>query len=182
MDTEKIKSGRCSFIVPDGYEFDEEFSQPSSDVPECEHCNEDGKTPVCITLTCLPIDEIESAKDPEEVNLDAFSPTISLLTLPAKFNKNPMDYMRQADEALHESIENYEVDFCEKDKISGNKAARSQSFFITNFAIYRLGLAWLVDEELVVLSMMTTENGVEKGWNVLKSFAESMELISNNAS
>jgi hypothetical protein len=44
------------------------------------------------------------------------------------------------------------------------------------FRIYRLNCAWFAEKELVVSTLMVTEPGVERGWNDLRRFVESVRL------
>jgi len=70
----------------------------------------------------------------------------------------------------------FQMDYCKSDVIGEFPAACCQYSFLTNFRIYRLNFAWIINEMLVTSTMTVTEFGVEKGWVDLRSFVPSVRF------
>lgn len=177
MTSKRIQIGRCSFIPPEGFVVQKEASLTSPHPSGYMTCA-DGTTPICITLTSTKVypDVPDFSNCPEDMNPVAYPVSITLTTFMAHGNAHPMDHLRKTDQVLQGHFKNFKIGFYKKYMVGKYQAARSQCSFVTNFRIFRLNFAWLAEKELVVSSMMVTESGVEKGWNNLRRFVESVRL------
>lgn len=92
------------------------------------------------------------------------------------FTVSALDYLRNTGEVLKKHFKNFQIDFCEEDKIGDFPAARAQCSYVTNFRIFQLHFAWLANAVLVTATMTVTESGVEKGWANLRRFVESVTI------
>ena len=174
MGTERRQLGRCSFVVPGGFQVQEDASPVSDHPPESMADIEGAKPPVCVNLSAVPDPDREG--DPEELDPAAFPASVSLTTLPAEYNPDPFEYLAKADEELSKCTDHYRVDFRNPGDIGGRQTAVGQSSFETNLRIYRLCVAWIADSDLVTVTMVISEPGVEEGWRALKDFAGSVRL------
>ena len=177
MTSKRIQVGRCSFIPPEGFVVQTEASITSPHPSGYMTCT-DGTTPICITLTSTKVypDVPDFSNCPEDMNPVAYPVSITLTTFLAHGNACPMDHLRKTDQVLQGHFKNFKIGFYKKYMVGKYQAVRSQCSFVTNFRIFRLNFAWLAEKELVVSSMMVTESGVEKGWNDLRRFVESVHL------
>lgn len=180
MEANRMEYGRCSFILPNHYEVDEQASPILDEIPESMLCLDDPREPVTLTISrILEHEEPEEYNEfSEELDMEAFPLSISVTTLTSQFNDDPLEYLQKADAALEESLEGYDVQFCKNDRVGDYPAASGQSSFVSNFLIYRLSIAWLYDAELIVAAILTPENFIEKSWTDLRGFAESLKFIS----
>jgi hypothetical protein len=55
-------------------------------------------------------------------------------------------------------------------------AAYSQGEIQTNFSIFRLSLAWIIENDLVTAEMTSIESNIEQSWITLNNFANSVQL------
>ncbi len=177
MTSKRIHVDRCSFIPPEGFVVQKEGSLTSPHPSGYMICT-DGTTPICITLTSTKVypDVPYFSNCPEDMNPVAYPVSITLTTFMAHSNARPMDHLCKTDQVLQRHFKNYKIDFYKKYMTGKYQAARSQCSFVTNFRIFRLNFAWLAEKELVVSTMMVTETGVQKGWNDLRKFVESVSL------
>lgn len=177
MTSKRIQVGRCSFIPPEGFVVQKEASITSPHPSGYMTCT-DGTTPVCITLTSTKVypDVPDFSNCPEDMNPVAYPVSITLTTFMAHGNAYPMDHLRKTDQVLQGHFKNFKISFYKKYMVGKYQAALSQCSFVTNFRIYRLNCAWFAEKELFVSTMMVTEPGVERGWNDLRRFVESVRL------
>ena len=177
MTSKQIQVGRCSFIPPEGFVVQKESSLTSPHPSGYMTCA-DGTIPICITHTSTKIypDVPDFSNCPEEMNPVAYPVSITLTTFMAHGNAHPMDHLRKTDQVLQGHFKNFKIGFYKKYMVGKYQAALSQCSFVTNFRIYRLNCAWFAEKELLVSTMMVTESGVEKGWNDLRRFVESVHL------
>ena len=180
MEANRMEYGRCSFNLPEGYEVDEQASPILGAIPEDMLCLDNPREPVTLTISRVQEDEEpeEFNEYSEELDLGKFPLNISVTTLTSQFNDDPLEYLQKADEALEESLEGYDVQFCKNDRVGDYPAASGQSSFVSNFLIYRLSIAWLYDAELVVAAILTPKNFLEKSWTDLRGFVESLKFTS----
>jgi len=144
-------------------------SLTASTTGPCEAMQEldNPKDPVCITITDTSVQAPDS---------EAFPLNIVLVTLVNITDMKPLEYLNAKLEELQKHLDEFEIDFCKKDKVHCNPAACSQNSFMSNFKIYQIEILWALDQELVSVSMMVTESKLEKGWGDLRSFVESVKL------
>ena len=176
MDTRQVKYGGCSFVPPEGFVIQEEASYFSSDASTGAELVDRRKSPLCITLagTAVYPDVPDFSESPADMNPDAYPVTLTLNTFVAHFTASALDYLRNAGEELKKHFTDFQIDFCQEDTVGGFPAARSQFSYLTNFRIFQLQFAWLVNAMLVTTTMTVTESGVQKGWDDLRKFVESV--------
>jgi hypothetical protein len=116
------------------------------------------------------------SESPKDMNPDAYPVTLTLNTFVAHFTVSALDYLHSAGEELAKHFTGFQTDFCQEDRVSEFLAACSQCSYVTNFRIYQLQFAWLVNSMLVTAAMTVTESGVERGWVDLRSFVESVTI------
>ncbi len=177
MTSKRIQVGRCSFIPPEGFVVQKEASITSPHPSGYMTCT-DGTTPICITLTSTKVypDVPDFSNCPEDMNPVAYPVSITLTTFMAHGNTCPVDHLRKTDQVLQGHFKNFKISFYKKYMVGKYQAALSQCSFVTNFRIFRLNFTWLAEKELLVSTMMVTEQGVERGWNDLRRFVESVRL------
>lgn len=178
MGKDSIQHGRCSFIPPDDFEIVPEASPIITEIPESMRSVKGAQPPVSLTLKRQgeTVQEEDESDFSGKLDLNAFSPSITLLTLPAQFNQDPLVYLQQADQELLKSLDKYHTDFCARAMVDSYHGAYDQSSFETNFTLFRLTISWLMGYELLVATLMITEEGVQQGWLDLKEFASSVVL------
>ena len=174
----RIRFGGCSFIPPEGFIVQEEASLADPSASTCEDCFNETKLSVSVTLisTAVHPEVPDYSESPEDMNPDAYPPTLTLTTFPECCNVSPRDHLRNTGEVLKDHLEGFKTNYCKNDVVGGFPAARSQYSFQTNFRILRLNLAWIIHGMLVTSTMTLTESGREKGWRDLRKFAESVRF------
>ena len=178
MGARRVQYGGCSFVPPDGFVIEEEASFGRSNASVSEEFVPRRKSPFSVTLTSTAVhpDVVDFSESPEDMNPDAYPATLTLNTFVAHFTASALDYLHNAGEVLKKHFKNFQTDFCKEDEVGGLPAAQAQCSYETNFRIFQLHLAWLVNAVLVVATMTVTESGVEKGWADLRGFAESVTI------
>lgn len=178
MIPQRIQYGRCSFVLPDGFIVQEGASHVNPHSPGSMHCVDGAKVPVCITLTSTAVHPGEPVFSlrPEDMNPDAYPVSITLTSLMAPNDACPLDHLRKGADVLRGYYKGFKVGYCKKSRVGEYPAARAQCSFVTNFKIFQLIIAWLVDKELVTCTMMVSESGVEKGWKELQRLVDSVSL------
>ena len=178
MNQHRIRYGRCSFVLPDGFIVQERASRVNAQPSGSLYCIDGAKAPVCITLTSTnlhpraPVFSLLS----EDMNPDAYPASITLTSRMAPTDACPFDHLRKTADVFQSHYKGFEVGFCQRSRVGEYPAARAQYSFITNFKIFQLLIVWLVDRELVTCAMMVSESGVEKGWKELEGFVDSIRL------
>ncbi len=174
------KPSRCTYITPNDFELDSDSSNIGEEIPESMQGTKGAQPPVSLVFNCTiappDLDSSGGLDYSGELNLDAFSPTISLLTLPAQFNPDPLVYLEQANLELEKSMDTYKSDFCKKAMVGNYIAAYSQGVIHSNFDIYRLAFAWIVENDLVTVEMTSIEKNIEDSWKKLNDFTNSTQL------
>jgi hypothetical protein len=172
-----IQYGRCSFVLPDGFIVQERASyiQAHPYGPVDLHGK---KMPICITLTSTAVhpDVPVFSLLPEDMNTEAYPVNITLTSRMATSGAHPLHHLRKTVDVFRECYKGFEVGFCKKTRVGDYRAAHAQCSFLTNFTIFQLIIVWLVDKELVTCTMMVPESGVEKGWNTVRMFVDSVRL------
>lgn len=168
MTTQRIQFGRCSFVPPKDYDFQE----AASTTGPCEAMQEleNPKDPVCVTLTDTSIHE------PSD---ETFPLNMVLVTLVNITDMKPLDYLNTKLEELKKHMDEFQIDFCKKDKVQGHPGACSQNSFMSNFKIYQIEIIWALDQELVTASMMVTPPKLQKAWGDLRAFVNTVQLEEN---
>ena len=178
MHSRQIQCGRCSFVLPEGFIVQERASYVNEHPSGSMHGIHGAKVPICITLTSTAVHPgapVFSLR-PEDMNPDAYPVNITLTTLMAPSDVQPLDHLRKTADVLRRYYKGFEVSFCKRSRVGEYPAARAQCSFVTNFKIFQLSIVWLVDKELVTCTMMVPESGVEKGWKDLRKFVDSIRL------
>jgi hypothetical protein len=171
----QLRHNRYTFIEPDGFKLD----------PDSSNLTPDESEPIQGILPSLSLSFVTSdqskAADPDrsatELDLSAFAPTLSFLTLPARFNPDPLVYLQQGNFELEKSIEDFRAEYCRKAMIGNSIAAYSQGMLQTNFTIYRLILAWVNTHDLLTAEITSLQENVEQSWITLHAFANAVALI-----
>ncbi len=178
MITQRIQYGRCSFVLPDGFIVQERASYVHEHPSGSLHGIQGAKVPICITLTSAAVHPGVPVFSllPEDMNPDAYPVNITLTSIMAPWNAQPLNHLRTTADVLRKYYKGFEVGFCKRSRVGEYPAARAQCSFITNFKIFQLFIVWLVDVELVTCTMMVPESGVEKGWKAVQGFVDSVRL------
>ena len=178
MTIPRIKYGRCSFIPPEGFAIQAEASLSTSGPSQCSHCIGEDNTPVSITLTRVPTDlEIpDFSEDPKDMDPNAYPSSITLMTHMAFHLGDPEHHLQETCRVLRSYLKEFTLHFCEKVHVGDNPAARSQYSFQSNFRIYSLNMAWIVGGESLTSTLTVTRAGVERGWDSLRGFSESVRI------
>jgi len=176
MLSRKTLNRRGSFELPEGFGVCREASLSGSSYSGCGHYPADTKEPVSITLiSTATCPEVTNYSDhPENINSDAFSVKITLITQIAFNNFSPLDYLHNMSQTLSVFLNNFTAHFFGKEKSGNYPAARAEYSFQSNFRIFLLNFVWLVADELFISTMTITDSGVEKGGNTLQKFVESI--------
>ena len=163
----RVRHAGWSFVIPDGFRLVETGEQPGAGAVGGVHLEH---TPVDATVP-------NYSETPEDLRLAMYPVTIALTPLFGQGGA-PLAYLRNAEQVLARHFERFAVDFCESVELDGCEvAARSQARFSTVFPIYRLSYAWLVQRGLVLCTLTVTEPGLERGWERLRSFVSSAQLL-----
>ena len=178
MSSRRVQYGYCFFVPPEGFVIQNEASSGGSDSSTSAKLLDGKKSPLCITLSSTAVhpevpDFSESAAD---MNPDVYPVSLTLNTFVAHFAVSALDYLRRASEEFQKHFAGFQIDFCDADTVGEFPAARAQVSYVSNFRIYQLHLAWLVNAMLVTATMTVTESGVEKGWADLRGFVESVTI------
>jgi hypothetical protein len=178
MSSQRVQYGYCSFVSPEGFTIQKEASFGGSDSANGAKLLDGRKSPLCITLTSTAVhpEVPDFSESPEDMNPDAYTVTLTLNTFVAHFAASALHYLRNAGEELKKHFTDFQTDFCQEDTVGEFSAARSQFSYLTNFRIFQLQFAWLVNSMLVTATMTVTESGVEKGWTALRRFVESVRF------
>jgi hypothetical protein len=178
MGGRRIEYGGCSFIPPEGFIIQEEASYVSSDTSTGAELFGRRKSPLCITLTSTAVhpEVVDFSESPDDMNPDAYPVTLTLNTFVAYFTVSALDYLRRASEELEKHFADFRTDFCKDDTVGEFPAARAQFSHVSNFRIYQLHFAWLVNAMLVTATMTVTESGSARGWTDLRNFVESVTI------
>lgn len=178
MHAHRIRYGRCSFIPPERFILQEEASIIHSEDGCCKDSTRQVKPAFSITLikTVAHTGVPDYSQTPEDMNPDAYPPTLTLTSLPGQGNASPLNYLRNTGEVLKSHFKGFNVDSCRNDVIGNFPAARSQESFLTNFRIFRLTFAWMINGMMLTSTMTVTQSVVEKVWADLRLFAESVRL------
>ena len=178
MSSQRVQYGYCSFVPPEGFVIQNEASFGGSDSANGAELLDGRKSPLCITLSSTAVhpDVPDFSESPEDMNPDAYPVTLTLNTFVSHFAASALDYLRNAGEELRKHFTDFRTDFCQEDTVGEFPAARSQSSYLTNFRIFQLQFAWLVDALLITTTITVTESGVEKGWADLRNFVESVAI------
>jgi len=122
--------------------------------------------------------------DPDEIiqyghtrlDLKQFPESLTVLTMAEDVNPMPLKYLAIIDKQLKKSMPRYHNDFCRFEN-KNSKRAISQSFFQTNFKIFRLTYCWTYKKNLILITLTVAEGECENGWRLLKEFAHSFKLL-----
>ena len=174
----RIQYGRCSFVLPEGFEIQEKASFTGANSSTCGHCTEKGDMPVSLTLnrTAAHPGLPNESEHPEQINPDAYPVSITLITRKAFYNAGVLDYLNEASRVLQKNLKDFEIHYCTEDNVGDYPAARAQCSFQSNFRLFLLSLAWLIDGEIATSTMRVPHSGVKKGWDNLRGFVESVRL------
>jgi hypothetical protein len=175
MSSRRVQYGYCSFVPPEGFVIQNEASFGGSDSSNGAKLLDGKKSPLCITLTSTAVhsEVVDFSESPADMNPDAYPVSLTLNTFVAHFTVSALDYLRRASEELKKHFAGFRIDFCEDDTVGEFPAARAQFSYLSNFRIFQLHFAWLVNAMLVTATMTVTESGMAKGWRDLREFVES---------
>jgi hypothetical protein len=173
-----VQYGYCSFVPPEGFVIQNEASFGGSDSSSAVKWLDGRKSPLCITLTSTVVhpEVVDFSESPDDMNPDAYPVTLTLNTFVAHFTVSALDYLRRASEELERHFADFRTDFCKDDTVGEFPAARAQFSHVSNFRIYQLHFAWLVNAMLVTATMTVTESGSARGWTDLRNFVESVTI------
>jgi hypothetical protein len=176
MNGHRIHYGGCSFVPPEGLVLQQEASLEQPPSYDGLPCQNSVKTPVSITLISSTVhpDLPDISESPEDMNPDAYPTMLTLTTPGVSSGTSPLSFLHDTGEVLKNHLAGFRMDFCKNDMVGKFPAARAQFSFSTNFRIFRLDFAWLVDEMMATSTMTLTESGVENGWTHLRRFVESV--------
>ena len=164
--TEPTHHGGWTFVVPEGFHLVDAGAEPGAATTQgvhLEHVPSDPSVP----------DYSESSED---LRLSMYPVSIVLTPLFGQGGA-PLSYLRNAEQVLARHFDGFAIDFSEAAPFDGRpQAARSQARFSTNFALYRLSYAWLVEPGLVVCTLTVTEPGVKEGWRRLCELVQTVNL------
>lgn len=178
MSNKHIQHGRCLFSAPSGFKIIEDASPIVTEIPEGMKSVKGAQPPVSLSLRRRPDITDGNLEDySETITPDVFPPSITLLTLPAQYNPDPLIYLQQAATELQKAADTYHLDFCEKTMVGPCIAAYSQSSIELQMKIYKLTFAWIMGPELVTAEMLSLEKNIQQGWIDIKAFADSVELL-----
>jgi len=172
------KYGRCSFVLPEGFLVQEKASQEAGH-PSCSLSGIDEmKAPLCVTLTSTAVhpDAPVFSVFAEDMAPEAYPEHITITSRIVPDNTCPLQCLREAADVLRKYYTGFRVDFCEKSRVGVYQAAIEQCSFVTNFTIFQLHIAWVVDKELLTGTMMVSKPGLERGWKKLRQFVDSIRL------
>jgi len=175
MSSRRVQYGYCSFVPPEGFVIQNEASFGGSDSSNGEKLLDGRKSPLCITLTSTAVhpEVVDFSEFPDDMNPDAYPVTLTLNTFVANFTVSALDYLRNTGAELEKHFSAFRTDFCEKATVGEFTKARAQFSHVSNFRIFQLHFAWLVNAMLVTATMTVTESGLAKGWTDLREFVES---------
>ncbi len=181
----RVQHGRCSFELPEGFEFLIEGSVRQT--PNLASLSYEGAQASPLVITLTPPKDDHSPRvglfdQLGELDINKFPPSIVLYTYKTWKETCPLQYSRSIAQSFREHADHLKVDFCEEDKVGKWLASRSQFSFVTNFRIYHLSYVWVTDKDLVVATMMNTEPCLEKSWKLLRRFIESVKFRSSGDS
>ena len=178
MDSKRIRYGRCTFILPDGFAIQPEASHTPPYTSNCDHAEYSRRPSIYLTIADNGVDTNtpDFSESSEDLRPEVFPSSIVLTASKSMIHARPVEHLRKTEEVLQRYFKNLKIDFCKSDRVGEFQAARSQSSFETNFTIFRLNFAWLVDKELVTSTMTVGEPGVGKGWIDLRQFVESLRF------
>ena len=178
MGARRVQYGGCSFVPPDGFVIQEEASYGRANAFTGEELVQRRKSPLCVTLTSTEVhpNVVDFSESPEDMNPDAYPATLTLNAFVAHFTASALDYLCNTGEVLKKHFQSFQTDFCNADSVGGLPAAQAQFSYVTNFRIFQLHFAWLVNAVLVTATMTVTESGLEKGWANLRSFVDSVTI------
>lgn len=176
MTSKSITHGNYCFILPDDFV----LFQPSTIAPEhtrsaCGH----GHTPLCLTLTKV-ISGNGTPEYPEYSNsykLSNYPETILITSLPKTATESPLAFLRNSDALLSHQFTGFKTDFHKTVESNKQDLAMSQSSFLTNFRIFRLCYAWFLNDDVLICTLTTHEQGIDNGWPVLERFVNSFAML-----
>lgn len=114
------------------------------------------------------------SQDP--VDRDGLPASLTLVAV-VGHDASPLAYLRETETLLQRHFDELVVDFCEVDRVGPHDAARVQSSFVANLRLYRLVLAWVTtDGLLATATLVVPEPETDRGWVILRSFAESVRV------
>ena len=178
MSAPRIRVAGCSFISPEGFIFQEKASAASSYAINFGDHIHKIKPNVSITLIKPVVypDLPDYSESHEDMNPDAYPSTLTLTTQPWERSVSPLHHLRNTRDVLKTHLEGFKSDFCRNHVFGTFPAACSQESFLTNFRIYLLNIAWLINAILATSTMIVTESAVETGWTHLRRFVNSVEF------
>jgi hypothetical protein len=178
MSSRRVQYGYCSFVPPEGFVIQNKASFGDSDSSSAVKWLDGRKSPLCVTLTSTAVhpEVVDFSESPDDMNPDAYPVTLTLNTFVAHFTVSALDYLRRASEELERHFADFRTDFCKDDTVGEFPAARAQFSHVSNFRIYQLHFAWLVNAMLVTATMTVTESGSARGWTDLRNFVESVTI------
>jgi len=113
----------------------------------------------------------------DKQDLDCFPEPLTVLTLEAKINPDPLTYLVVMDEQLQNNLPQYHNDFCRAENKEKHSRFISQSRFQTNFIIFRLSYCWIYKNNLIIITLNVADGKCEHGWQILRKFAHSFKLL-----
>jgi hypothetical protein len=165
-------------VLPEGFIVQERASHAAVHPSGAMYGTDGVKVPICITLTSTAVynDGPVFSLLPEDMNPDAYPVHITITSRIVPDDACPLHCLRDTTDVLRRYYRGFKVGFCKRSRVGEFPAARAQCSFVTNFAIFQLHIAWLVDKELITCTMMVSESGMENGWKKLRSFVDSIRL------
>lgn len=175
MTARRVQYGRCSFVPPEGFALEPGASRNESPDTACG-C-ESALLPVCLTLSAPRVRPAvpEISENPEHIISRAYPVVITLTTQVAP-GLPPLDSLSQTIRVLQDSLDGFKIHFCRETPIGGHPAAASEYSFQSVFRLHHLSLAWHMGPELATATLAVPTAGVEKGWEDMRRFAESVRL------
>lgn len=179
MTARRCQFGRCSFVPPEGFILESGASRNDFSDTACG-C-ESTLPPVCLTLSAPRVRPVvpEISENPEHLISRAYPVVITLTTQVAP-GLSPLDFLGQTITVLQDSLDGFNICYCRETRIGHHPAAASEYSFQSVFRLHHLSLAWHMGLELATATLAVPTAGVEKSWEDLRRFAESVRLITCN--
>jgi len=113
----------------------------------------------------------------DKLDTKYFPESLTALTLSANNNPKPLIYLGVMDDQLKRNLPGFQNDFSRAENNKKMTKYISQSFFQTNFKIYRLSYCWIYQSNLIIITLTVEADNKDQGWQILKKFSDSFKLL-----
>ena len=115
-------------------------------------------------------------KEGKAVDAEGFPLSITVARDEVGNAPRPELYLQHKITQLRTRLAQFELSFLEEGEVGDHPAARAQFSFVAQFKLLQLVLVWFVGEELIAVTLTTTEPGIDVGWQTLEQFSATVEL------